>query len=364
MFKDTDGEQKTRDKSALDDAASSDDTVQISATELAAIRQSASNPQITPEVLAEMDRRRGLGEAEPGRERELTPRQELPAVEREGSAPISDDEATQTFDRDSIDAMLRSGLPPPGIASEAAGAAPLDELSELEAGEELDKFHAPQTPAPTDQLRESGELGGIFPSFDSDPSGAVLEVTELGPEDSALHSDLFEDFDDEALDAILGEEFLTFDEAPEPGAAEESEFVLELVAEAEEQAAGAEAEPAEALEESEEQPAAAEAAPVEVEAAEAEAAELAGAEAAEVEVEDPAGASWAEEEITFSDVEPSTLARVLAGLLGLMGFAACAGAVLRFAMPAEFAELPLPLAAALAISGVAMIFVSREFLRA
>lgn len=84
-----DGQNKPKSvaDALAESAAAADDqedaTVQISSAELAAIRQSASNPALTPEVLREMNRRRKEG------------------------PPEDEDDATQTFDRSKLSSLLQ-----------------------------------------------------------------------------------------------------------------------------------------------------------------------------------------------------------------------------------------------------------------
>lgn len=158
MSEDSDNQRKAQadaPPSTLDeDTAGADRTVEISKAELAAIRQSASQPAISRELLSEMDHRRENRQA---RVRQETPRhrQETPRQSAAIHDDVGDEDSTRAFNRQSIDAMLRSG---PEQSNETAhtNTAPalndtadpdtvevaLDEASAPTQDEDLDVFSA------------------------------------------------------------------------------------------------------------------------------------------------------------------------------------------------------------------------------
>lgn len=119
MSRDTEKQQESRADSSPENADNVDPTVQISNTELEAIRQSASQPEITPEFLAQMDRRRAKNSP---RERESTPQFAHPSI-KESQDEEQDNSPTRSFDRKRINAMLKN-RPAPTDAEKLASQTP------------------------------------------------------------------------------------------------------------------------------------------------------------------------------------------------------------------------------------------------
>lgn len=135
-----------------------DPTVQISKAELAAIRQSGSQPSFSRESLASVNRWRDSDES---RQRAPTPQYAHPSV---GEQEDANSDPTRSFDRARIDAMLQShhpALEAEELAVQPEGDARLTDaaLAAALVAQSLEDASAqPSQQTPHDPLSEDGEI--------------------------------------------------------------------------------------------------------------------------------------------------------------------------------------------------------------